>query len=400
MAARQHVVIAGGGLVGRLLALMLARQEELSVTVVEGSPHRLPNNEGRVLALSAGSVQLLRQLGVWPDETTSQATAIKHIHVSDRGHFGKLRLHSADWQLSAFGAVVPAKELYTQFEQALEQYRQQGRINWLQPARIAELQHHQSATTLTLDNGDELNAQLLIVAEGGGSATRDKLGLQPQRHDYQQHALVVNVHTDLPHQGWAYERFTDQGPMALLPMAGQQRSVVWTVTPEQLPELLSLSDEAFLSRLQQAFGYREGTFTAVAERFHYPLFLLNLEQMVAPRAAVIGNAAHALHPIAGQGFNLGLRDVQILAHLLQQYGGTDCGNPELLQQYQQQRSRDQQRMVNFTHTLAIGFSQSSRILALLRNTAVAGMASFPALQRPLIQAATGLGGAYGVKDVS
>lgn len=359
------ICIAGGGLVGALCALLLAEQG--LPTVVLEPREQGPSPDKRTIALAAATLAQLQQLGLL--EKLAQRSAIEHIHISDRGHLGAVELHAEQAQVPALGEVVSAAALSEVLYQACQQ---QPLIEWRGGAGVDKLEQQQHQVSVTLTNGEQLQTALIIGADGNRSQVRESLAIATEVTDYQQVGWIATLELADDLQGWAYERFTDTGPMALLPMPQRQASLVWSVTPEQAEAMKHWSDAQFLAGAQQAFGYRAGRFIKVSQRLAFPLQLRLAERSVCHRAVLIGNASHALHPIAGQGFNLGVRDAQVLAKVCA--GQTDPGAFNVLSAYQQQRQQDYKAIIGFTDTLVRTFSNQHLPLVVGRNLALFGLA--------------------------
>lgn len=387
MSTTFDVLIVGGGMVGASLAIAL-RNSGLRLGLIEAQPlssNSQPSFDDRGIALSFGSQRIYQSMGLWPD-IAPFATAIKHIHISDRGRFGVTRLSAETQRVPALGQVLTAREL----GQTLNQHLQ--RIDSLQllcPARVTALTQHPNHVDVQLDNGHSVQTRLLVAADGRSSTIRQLLGLDAWQQQYDQVAVIANISTDKAHQGLAYERFTDTGPMALLPMSDNRSSLVWTVHAGQEQDLLEASDTEFLTRLQQRFGYRAGRFIRVGQRHSHPLSLMQSDMPVQDRIVFIGNAAHSLHPIAGQGFNLGLRDVAVLADVL--HDAEDCGAMSLLHRYQQWRQQDQDQVVKATDNLVKLFSNDVSLLGHLRGAGLALLDALPPLKQKLADRSMGLG---------
>jgi len=294
----------------------------------DGKPSYHPSFDARSTALSYSTRLIYEQMQVW-DELQQWLCAIDSIHVSNRGRFGSTLLQAADYDWPALGYVVENAWLGNTLIQAL--YRQ-GRVEVRSPAKVLGASASEGGVSLRLEGaGDStLQAGLLLVADGANSGLREELGVAVEEKSYGQHALIANIATAQPHRGCAYERFTDEGPLALLPLlpgpGGEHRSaLVWTLPPEQATQLQACSEQAFLQQLQERFGYRLGRLLQVGERHSYPLALLQSTEQVRQGVVVMGNAAHALHPVAGQGYNLAMRDVAELAAALSQ--GAREGKP-------------------------------------------------------------------------
>lgn len=389
------LIIVGAGLAGNCLALAL-KDSGLKIGVVEAaSREKLQNSPAgdRALALAAGTVQLLESLGAWVG-IADKATAIKHIHISDRGHFGKSRLSAAEQGVEALGYVIAARDI----EQHLADLVQQTGVTCLYETRVAGLVSGDDAVNVSLKQGERslnFTAPLLVGADGGQSTVRKLLDIPQQVVEYGQTALVSTVQSSLPHHNTAYERFTEQGPLALLPVKGKHLSMVWTRNHEQAEALMAGGETEFLAELQACFGYRLGALKLVAPRRAFPLSLIRAESMVSGRVVIIGNAVHQLHPVAGQGFNLGIRDVAKLAELLLQQAErqNDLGASELLADYAKQRGYDHSKTINFTDKVVRVFSNDWLPVAALRNTGLTVLDHLPFAKQLLAKHAMGLANA-------
>ncbi|KKL02045.1 2-octaprenyl-6-methoxyphenyl hydroxylase [Rheinheimera mesophila] len=390
------LVIAGGGMAGSLLAyVLLCQNPGLKLAIVEQSSElgkdEQPSKasfDSRSIALAHGSVELLQQWGLW-QELQPSGCAIKHIHISDRGHFGKTYLNAADYQLSALGQVIEVEAIGEVLWQKLKAFTAQGRLSWFYSDAIdalnptAELQH------ISLKSGAQLQSKLLVIAEGGLSPSRTLAGFELKSDDYQQHALIANIGVADSHQHKAFERFTPTGPLALLPLTRQRYSLVWTLTPEQAAQHVQQTDAEFLAALQQAAGHRAGVFKTVGQRVVYPLSLKRATEASRHRTVLVGNSLHNLHPIAGQGFNLAIRDIYSLTLLLQKHQ-TDAGCYALTTAYQQARLPDMQQVILYTDSLVRLFSNRSRLMALGRNTGLLALNLCPELKQVVANQAMGL----------
>lgn len=386
------LIIVGAGLAGNCLALAL-KNSGLSIAVVEAASRRQLKDSpagDRALALAAGTVRLLEALDAW-EGVADKATAIKNIHISDRGHFGKTRLSAAEQGVDALGYVIAARDI----EEHLAQLVEQTAVTCLYETRVAGVMSGNDAVNVSLKQHNQslnLTAQLLVGADGGQSTVRKLLDIPQQITEYGQTALVTTVQAGLPHLNTAYERFTAQGPLALLPVAGRQMSVVWTREHEQAEALMASGEAEFMTELQACFGYRLGELKLVAPRRAFPLSLIRAESMVSGRAVIIGNAVHQLHPVAGQGFNLGIRDVAELAErvLGQQQNQGDIGATDLLNAYAKQRIADHSRTIGFTNNVVRIFSNAWLPVAALRNTGLAFLDHLPFAKKLLALHAMGL----------
>ncbi len=386
------VLIVGGGMVGASLAVAL-KPLKLKVGLIEAYPFGVaeqPAYDDRSIALSYGSSRIYQGMGLW-DKLHTGIASIQHIHVSDRGYFGATRLDAAREQVPALGYVVESRVL----GKALYEELANSPIEQIVPAKVYDVQQAAGIVTVSLERAgviDNLQTRLLVVCDGTKSAIRDMLGIQASLRDYHQTALIANVTTSEPHRQTAYERFTPQGPLALLPLTDNRYSLVWTHWNQDVNDTLQLDDAAFLQKLQTAFGYRQGTFIKVGQRATYPLVLQKSAREVAGRAVLIGNASHALHPVAGQGLNLGLRDVAQLADLLADavQAGQDPGSPELLHLYEQQRQPDYATVIRYTDSLVRLFSSDFAPLGHARAGGLLAVDRIPALRNWLTRQSMGL----------
>ena len=386
------IIIAGGGMTGATLALAISHlsQGSLPVTLVEASApgeRDHPGFDGRAIALAAGTCQQLAAIKIRPS-LQDCATPITHVHVSDRGHAGFVSLDAQDYQVSALGQVV---ELHDVGQRLFAMLKQAPGVTLRCPAAVTTVTRSQQQVTVTLDSGEQLDGQLLVAADGARSKLAASCGIQWQTEDYQQVAVIANVSTQLAHHGRAFERFTQHGPLALLPMSQGRCSLVWCHPLAQQAQVDSWSDEQFLQQLQQAFGWRLGKFTHVGQRLSYPLALQTASQVSSHRLAVVGNAAQTLHPIAGQGFNLGLRDVMSLAETLAgaHRQRQDPGSFAVLQHYQQRRQPDRQATVGITDGLVRLFANRFSPLVVGRNLGLMAMDNLPLMRNMLAERTLG-----------
>jgi len=387
------VAICGGGLVGATLALALA-QLGLAVVLIEAHPFGSsgqPSFDDRTTALSNGSRRIFEALHVWP-LLEREATAIRRIHVSDRGRFGFARLDAAEQGLSALGCVVVNRAMGA----ALWQRLGQSSVRIMAPARVRGMQLVDGRQRIDCDVG-AVEARLAIAADGAQSVLRDAAGIGAKTWNYEQTALVTNVLTQRFHDHVAYERFTPEGPLALLPMSEGRLGLIWTFATEVAPTIAQVEDAAFLARLQDAFGFRLGRFMKVGARQLYPLSLTRADEHVAARLAIVGNAAQTLHPIAGQGFNLGLRDAASLAEVLaegraQHKDEFDPGDGMWLERYREWRIADRSNIVRFTDGLVRVFTQPFGPIKALRDVGMLAFDLMPAAKGALSQLSLGAAG--------
>ncbi|MTI13301.1 2-octaprenyl-6-methoxyphenyl hydroxylase [Sansalvadorimonas verongulae] len=379
---RNHVdvVIIGGGMVGASLAIGLRNTlpESISIAVIEAvalsddAPAGWqPSYDARSTALSEGTRRIFEALGVW-QHIDQNAEPITDIHVSDRGHTGITRIKAEEHRVPALGYVVDNSWLGQILVSAVQE---RDGIDWLCPVSVKELTPEESGMIVALDTGKSLKAELVILADGGRSGLTRTLGIDIDESQYGQTAIVTNITPARHHQSVAYERFTDEGPMALLPRHNGDCALVWTMPEALAEERLQLVEDDFLAELQDRFGYRLGRFCKVGERFSYPLSLKQSREQVRTGLVVLGNAAHSLHPVAGQGFNLSLRDTQALADVLGAAGqqGQPLGGLDLLLSYVKGRQQDQHQTIGFSDKVVSLFSNDSLVLAGARNAGLLGM---------------------------
>lgn len=389
------VIIVGGGLVGGSLALAL-KDTPLKIAVIEAQSdeERSKSSAGnRALALSRNTVQALRGLGVF-DRVEAIAAPIRKIHVSDRGHFGKARLDARDRGVEALGHVVVARGLEEAISAAMARIKT---ITSIQPARILSLKSGPEKILVSVRSKDEdlvLSARLVVAADGGHSTVRSLLGIPQTVKDYGQTAVVTEVITTKDHNGTAYERFTRSGPLAVLPLGPRRCSVVWTLTQSDAEEVLREGDQECIDQLQDAFGHWLGTLTLATKPIGFPLKLIRSDAMIDDRVVLIGNAMHTIHPVAGQGFNLGLRDAAVLAERISARHrlAEDIGDSDFLGQYAKARKSDLDTVVRFTDSLIRIFSNDLQPLVALRNLALLTFDRLPFAKRILARRAMGYGG--------
>jgi 2-octaprenyl-6-methoxyphenol hydroxylase len=378
------VVIAGGGLVGAALAVGLANTGR-SVAVIESvsrdADHH-PSYDDRTLVVNAASLNILANLGLLPERLTRMP--LKHILVSRAGGFGHLELHADDHDCEYFGAVIVARELGNVMLAALGAHEL---ISLHCPARLQQFQADDDRVVVRLADSTELQAGLLVGADGNRSAVRDQAGMDCQQFDYGQTAMIFNVMPGHAPPATAWERFTSQGPLALLPQPGGRLGVVWIDQLEDIEQALQWPDEELIKRLNIRFGQGLGGFSRPGKRASYRLVRQRTAWPVAERVVVIGNAANAVHPVSAQGFNLGLRDVGGLIDALAQQA--DPGSRQVLETYARCRLEDQDATVRYTDTLARAFTNPSRLANLATGLGLATHAGWPGLSRRLVRAAMG-----------
>lgn len=388
---RVDLAIIGGGLVGASLALALqpeARKRGWRIALIEpfapGEAYQ-PSYDARSTALSYGSRLIYESLGVW-SAIAERATAIEQIHVSDRGRFAAARLSADEEGVPALGYVVENAWLGQCLWQALDAEV----IQWRCPAQVERMEALPDGYRLTLDDETLIDCSLAVLADGGRSSLREQLGITVNQRPYGQTALIANITPALAHDGEAFERFTDSGPLALLPLSDNRCALVWTHPSRDIERLLHLDERAFLAELQAAFGYRLGALRQVGARVPYPLVLVEAAEQVRANLVVLGNAAHSLHPIAGQGFNLSLRDVRALADTLLA-SAAPLGDLATLQRYAAAQAGDQAVTVGFSDQVTRLFSTDQPLLAAGRNLGLLGLELLPPAKRWFARQAMGMG---------
>ncbi|MCH7308670.1 2-octaprenyl-6-methoxyphenyl hydroxylase [Acinetobacter sp. NIPH 1852] len=393
---QQQVIIVGGGMVGLSLALMLAKSN-IEVKLLEAVKYPNYDDENlapyhssfdaRNTALSRRSVQIYQKLGLW-DALQQHATPILQVHITEQGSFGKARLVAEQEKVESFGQVIENAWLGRVL---LTQVRQHPLIELIDGVQVTSLaQDEEHVHIEAMRNGEyihSLKSKLVIAADGRDSFCRQAIGIGVYEHDYDQVAIVTTVQTSKPHQQVGFERFSALGPLALLPLPGEyRRSVVFPVKKgTEQPFLGEENDQYFLDTLQQTYGDRAGKFEKTGKRFCYPLSQVLAHKQAVGRVVLMGNAAHTIHPVAGQGFNLCLRDADVLVRFLMEQlaKSDDIGQPDNLLAYEQARLKDQQRVIKFCDSVVRGFSNQNPILKLIRNTGLVAFDVIPGI-KPLV----------------
>ncbi|MEN8391763.1 2-octaprenyl-6-methoxyphenyl hydroxylase [Acinetobacter indicus] len=392
---QQEVIIVGGGMVGLSLALMLAKAN-IAVKLLEAIQY--PNYDdanlapyhssfdARNSALSRRSVQIYQELGLW-DALQEHAVPILEVHITEQGSFGKARLQAEQEKVESFGQVIENAWLGRVL---LTQVRAEPLIELIDGVKVTSLNQDADLAYLEAKRGSEvlkLQSKLVIAADGRDSFCRKALGIGVDEHDYDQVAIVTTVQTSKPHNHVGFERFSPLGPLALLPLPGEyRRSVVWPVKKGTEHEWLGEdNDQHFLNALQQTYGDRAGKFQKTGRRFSFPLSQVLAEKQAVGRVVLMGNAAHTIHPVAGQGFNLCMRDAYVLVRYLKEQLAqqADLGDAAMLQDYEKSRLTDQQRVIKFCDSVVRGFSNQNPVLKLLRNTGLIAFDTIPGI-KPLV----------------
>ena len=390
-----EVIIVGGGMVGLSLALMLAKTG-IAVKLLEAiqypdyddinlAPYH-SSFDARNSALSRRSVQIYQELGLW-DALQEHATPILEVNITEQGSFGKARLIAEQEKVESFGQVIENAWLGRVL---LTQVKKEPLIELIDGVQVTSLIQDKDFAYIEAQRGEtalKLQSKLVIAADGRDSFCRKALGIGASVHDYDQVAIVTTVQTSKPHQHVGFERFSPLGPLALLPLPGEyRRSVVWPVPKGTEHEWLGdENDQHFLHALQQTYGDRAGKFQKTGKRFSFPLSQVLAEKQAVGRVVLMGNAAHTIHPVAGQGFNLCMRDAYVLNRYLaeQLEQGADLGDAQMLQDYEKSRLKDQQRVIKFCDSVVRGFSNQNPFLKLIRNTGLVAFENIPGI-KPLV----------------
>ncbi len=409
------VVIVGGGLVGSLLAhaLLAAGMRVILIEARDVTVLEQPSFDGRATALANGTVRILDSLGLWQD-AVRDAQPIQHIHIGQQGRFGMARIHAEEEGVAALGYTVENRVLGSVLWGSLD-----GRSGFrcLSPARCSGFTADADGVSVSVAADDtriDVSARLLIAADGARSSVREALGIQAKADAYDQKAIIANCVTARPHRGWAYERFTPNGPLAVLPLTGERSAIVWTLAEKAAVAIEALGDDEFARAFEREFGLRLGPIEKVGVRASHPLFRLRSEHVIGPRSVLIGNAAVSMHPVAGQSFNLAVRDIATLAELIADAaagesgaseagpghpgaghtvsGQADPGAQALLERYRQWRIGDQRQVASFTHGLVAGMGLSQPGLAALRGAGLVAFDLLPGAKRALARHTMGLAG--------
>jgi 2-octaprenyl-6-methoxyphenol hydroxylase len=394
------IAIVGGGMVGASLAVAL-ENVGVSTALIEPVPHdsaTQPSFDERTTALSNGSRRILETLGVWP-AVAADATPIAKVHVSDQGHFGFARIDASEQGLGSLGHVVPNRSLGSALWAALSR---RGDVRMFCPAHVTGVEERDRSVELALaaqpaagaKAGVEpttIEARLVVAADGIDSAVRRAFGVEADVRDYQQTAVITTVLPGKFHQHVAYERFTPSGPLALLPLADGRCTLVLTLARDMAERAMGWTDEEFLAEVQRRFGFRLGRFLKVGRRAAYPLSLSRARKTSAGRCVIVGNAAQGLHPVAGMGFNLGLRDAASLAELVAEHRD-DPGSSALTAAYDEWRSADRRGVIGFTDGLVRLFSVPLGPVRHLRNLGLLAFDLFPPAKAALSSLSTGAAG--------
>jgi 2-octaprenyl-6-methoxyphenol hydroxylase len=388
---RFDVAIVGGGLAGTSLAVALAPGGK-RIALIEAAPFRQaePAWDERTIALNAAGRRIYEGLGVW-EALRPEAEPILATHISERGRFGVARFTAKEAGEEALGYNLPMRAIGAVLWRAL---KSSANVEVICPAQVEGMENSSGCAELKLDARDEekksLTARLVVAADGAQSNVRKLLGIGASQRDYGQTAILGTVKPERPHEGIAYERFTEDGPIAVLPRPGRRCALIWTVPSEKAAVMLAWSDDEFLENLHEAFGHRLGRFLQCGMRQGYPLTQTISERLTAPRVIFAGNAAQTLHPVAAQGFNLGLRDVATVAELLA--GRDDPGAPELLAEYESRRTSDREKVAGFTDQLVRIFSNAVPGLSSARHLGLLALDLLPPIKAAVMRQNLGYAG--------
>ena len=394
---KDSIAIVGGGLIGLCAALALQHSSQnpgRMVSVIESSGFASNETDAtglntRSIALSYASVQIFKALNVW-HEISHLASPIRTIHVSSKGHWGVSRLKASDYELDALGYVIESQLLGNCL---LEKINQSKSIRLLTRSTFESFEFDQDVK-LSYQSPEGLNslqADLVLIADGAQSKARESLGIQHKTIDYAQSAIITNVCFDKPIAAAAYERFTESGPLAMLPLGHNRYACVWTCKPADALELMELDDDTFMQSLQQCFGFRLGFIEQIGQRFSFPLQRTEAASLTVKRCVLVGSAANALHPVAGQGFNLGLRDIASLQGLLEGQSVADSNAlSQLLAAYEQQRQSEQTQVIRLGDGLVSLFSNNLPLLNHLRSATLALLDIMPAVKSEVALSGMGL----------
>jgi 2-octaprenyl-6-methoxyphenol hydroxylase len=387
------IAIVGGGMVGASLAVSLEGLG-LRIALIEAVPNdsaSQPSFDERTTALSNGSRRILETLGVW-ETVSGAATPIRKIHVSDQGRFGFARVDAAEQGLAAMGYVVPNRALGAALWARLSRSES---LRIFCPAHVTRVHSTDRSVELNISAGTVIEARLVVAADGAQSAVRSAFGVAAEVRDYEQTAVITTVLPQRFHEYVAYERFTPTGPMALLPLADGRCTLVLTLKPDVAQAALAWSDGEFIAEVQRRFGFRLGRFLKVGRRVPYPLSLTRSDRLSSGRCVIVGNAAQGLHPVAGMGFNLGLRDAASLAELVadrQRVPQSDLGDGTLQADYGAWRAADRSGIIAFTDGLIRVFSNPLGAVQRLRNLGLLAFDVLPPAKSALSRLSTGASG--------
>jgi 2-octaprenyl-6-methoxyphenol hydroxylase len=393
-----EIIVAGGGMIGTSLGIALAPLN-LRVAVVEAvarGAEQQPSFDDRSTALSRSSQRMFEAMGLWP-EIMAASTPIRHIHVSDKGRFGFAHIDAEEQKVEALGYVVINRVLGHVLQESLSAV---DNLDLVCPGKITAVTLADEMVEVAVEDASgskTLSCELLVVADGANSTVREMVGIGAKQVSYDQWAIIGNLLPEKAPDNRAYERFTEEGPIAMLPVADNRAAFVWIQSPDAAKKALSLGDDEFTARIQESFGHRLGRFSRVGKRAAYPLSLSKANSLMSRRSVVVGNAAHGLHPVAAQGFNLGMRDVAALCDCiadarLDKGNALDCGDATILENYVEWRAPDHRKLVVFTDGIVRLFGDSRVPARLLRNIGMLGFDLIPGVRKMFAKHTMGLAG--------
>jgi len=393
------VTIVGAGAVGSALALQLSQMNYRVALIDANPPSYAKSNPERVIALSQGSMRYMQRLGVWDDVIRSGVGHIESIHAFEPDHAGSVDMHADEIQASALGYVLEIRQLLQPLHDAIK-----GNVDFIYPAKCIAMQRQAQHTELHLSTeqgAQTLSTALLVAADGTNSHIRQLAGITTRGWDHNRIGIVASIACQHGHAALAYECFKEEGPLALLPLADGRFSLVWSVAPQHAVQLMDMDDTSFLRALAQAVGSdviaQTGELTSLGKRACFPLELRIAKSFAQAGLALVGNAAHTIHPIAGQGMNLGLRDVAVLADVMQQDWAKDKLNGSMLAQtYAERRRLDTLAVTGFTESVLETFAHACPPMRWLRGKGLSLTQHAPSLKQVLLQQASGLGQMKGV----
>ncbi len=394
MKADYDVVVVGAGMVGATLTLALS-EKGLRVAVIEACEPQLEwpagSHDLRVSAVTEASGQIFRSLGVWQTMVVSGVSPFSDMHVWDAGGGGEIHFDCAGIGAASLGHIIENRVIQAALVGRLQR---QGRADWFCPDTVDAFDVSEERVSITLASGGQLSARLLAAADGGRSRIREMAAIETRGWRYDQTAVVATVKTEKPHQETAWQRFLETGPLAFLPLSDGQSSIVWSTSPEQAASLLTLDDEVFCAELAKAFDYRLGAVTATGSRAAFPLQLQHAKNYVLPRLALVGDAAHTIHPLAGQGVNLGLLDAATLAEVLAEASAMkrDPGAMPVLRRYERWRKGDNLLTMAVMDGFKRLFGAQSAPLRWLRNRGLSLVDSMEPVKHQIMYQAMGFRG--------
>lgn len=384
----QHIAIVGSGLAGMTLALALS-QLSVNVTLIEAKPKRdYKPNLGKAIALNYASINLLKKLNIW-ETIKPDATPIEKVHISEKGRFGKTELDAAEVGYPALGYLIRESNLSGAIASALK-----DKVTWLHDTRLVSMKENNQLIVESNQEEKNIHCQLLVACDGIDSKVRELLNIETKEKDYPHSALVSQVQLKRSHHNTAYERFTKEGTIAMLPLQNNQCAVIITGDNAKINYWEQLSDDEFLSDLQEMFGYRLGRFLSMGKRLHFPLKMMQATQQVKPGVVLLGHSAHVMHPVAAQGLNLSFRDIATFIDLLtpQFEKNADIADIGWLKAYEQARAKDQKATMRFTQLLVDIFSSDVDVINRWRKLGILGIEFSPTVKRMITKFGAGFGG--------